>query len=114
MSPQNNAEFFPIITIQKEAKTFVEFVNLRVEFLRFYVEGGFTFRHFQKRAGFGSPNYLKLVMDGERNLAPRSLGKFLKGLYIAPADEAFVRELFRKDFLERAYRDMGPTSGEAA
>ena len=28
----------------------------------------FSFRHFSKQAGFGSPNYLKLVMDGKRNL----------------------------------------------
>jgi uncharacterized protein (TIGR02147 family) len=41
---------------------------------------GFSFRSFARRAGFASPNYLKLVMDGLRNLAPESAEKFGIGL----------------------------------
>lgn len=40
----------------------------------------FSFRYFSKQAGFGSPNYLKLVMDGKRNLSEDAIGKFAKGL----------------------------------
>ena len=40
----------------------------------------FSFRHFSKSAGFGSPNYLKLVMDGKRNLSAEAIAKFAKGL----------------------------------
>ncbi len=40
----------------------------------------FSFRHFSKQAGFGSPNYLKLVMDGKRNLSAEAVFKFAKGL----------------------------------
>jgi uncharacterized protein (TIGR02147 family) len=33
----------------------------------------FSFRYFSKEAGFGSPNYLKLVMDGKRNLSTEAI-----------------------------------------
>lgn len=37
---------------------------------------GFSFRAFSRRANLRSPNYLKLVMDGERNLAPSMAARF--------------------------------------
>lgn len=45
----------------------------------------FSHRYFARKAGVSSPNYLKLVMDGQRNLTKKSLVKFaaalgLKGL----------------------------------
>ena len=45
----------------------------------------FSHRYFAQKAGITSPNYLKLVMDGKRNLTKKSLLKFaaalgLKGL----------------------------------
>jgi uncharacterized protein (TIGR02147 family) len=45
----------------------------------------FSHRYFAQKAGIPSPNYLKLVMDGKRNLTKKSLVKFsaalgLKGL----------------------------------
>jgi uncharacterized protein (TIGR02147 family) len=45
----------------------------------------FSHRYFARKAGLASPNYLKLVMDGQRNLTKKSLVKFaaalgLKGL----------------------------------
>jgi uncharacterized protein (TIGR02147 family) len=40
----------------------------------------FSFRAFARRAGLKSPNYLKLVMDGERNLTPQTAERFAKGL----------------------------------
>lgn len=40
----------------------------------------FSFRAFARRAGLKSPNYLKLVMDGERNLTPQTAERFTKGL----------------------------------
>lgn len=36
----------------------------------------FSFRAFSRRADVRSPNYLKLVMDGERNLTPAMAGRF--------------------------------------
>jgi uncharacterized protein (TIGR02147 family) len=37
---------------------------------------GFSFGDFSKRAGLRSPNYLKLVIDGERNLTPDVAHRF--------------------------------------
>lgn len=46
----------------------------------------FSFRSFARRAGFSSPNYLKLVMDGDRNLAVESAPKFSVGLGLSPEE----------------------------
>ncbi|MEM6927192.1 MAG: TIGR02147 family protein [Myxococcota bacterium] len=37
---------------------------------------GFSYRAFSRRAGIKSPNYLKLVIDGERNLTPKMATRF--------------------------------------
>jgi uncharacterized protein (TIGR02147 family) len=37
---------------------------------------GFSLRAFSKRAGLTSSNYLKLVMDGDRNLTSQAAGRF--------------------------------------
>jgi uncharacterized protein (TIGR02147 family) len=40
----------------------------------------FSYRYFALKAGISSPNYLKLVMDGKRNLSKKSLVKFTAAL----------------------------------
>jgi uncharacterized protein (TIGR02147 family) len=61
-----------------------EYLDYR-EFLRaFYqakkaTEYGFSYRAFSRRAGLRSTNYLKLVMDGERNLTPEMANQFARG-----------------------------------
>jgi uncharacterized protein (TIGR02147 family) len=37
---------------------------------------GFSYRSFSRRAGLRSPNYLKLVIDGERSLSSEMAGRF--------------------------------------
>ena len=37
---------------------------------------GFSYRAFSRRAGIKSPNYLKLVVDGQRNLTPQMAHRF--------------------------------------
>ena len=51
----------------------------------------FSFRHFSKTAGFGSPNYLKLVMDGKRNLSSEAIGKFATGLRLDEHETEFFQ-----------------------
>lgn len=51
----------------------------------------FSFRFFSKQAGFGSPNYLKLVMDGKRNLSADAIGKFAKGLRLDNHESEYFR-----------------------
>jgi uncharacterized protein (TIGR02147 family) len=51
----------------------------------------FSFRTFSKQAGFGSPNYLKLVMDGKRNLSSDAIGKFAVGLRLDNHETEFFK-----------------------
>lgn len=54
---------------------------------------GFSFRVFSKRAGFQSPNFFKLVMDGDRNLTEESLSKFMIGLKLNKQEQEFFHNL---------------------
>jgi uncharacterized protein (TIGR02147 family) len=51
-------------------------------------EYGFSYRAFAKKAGLSAPNYLKLVSDGQRNLAPEMASRFASALGLdgEPAD----------------------------
>jgi len=42
--------------------------------------GHYTYKIFSAASDVRSPNYLKLIMDGERNLSPDSARKFARGL----------------------------------
>jgi len=68
------------------------FLREMVTFLR-VVRPGFSFRSFARKAGFASPNYLKLVTDGLRNLAPESVDKFNKGLGLGKREQEVFRIL---------------------
>lgn len=69
------------------------------EFLRdFYLKkkaqrAGFSFRGFSKRAKLGSPNYLKLVMDGARNLTPEMAARFATACGLEGESHAYFCEL---------------------
>jgi uncharacterized protein (TIGR02147 family) len=54
---------------------------------------GFSYRWFSKRAGLSSPNFLKLVMDGKRNLSPRGAEAFTIALGLVGREATFFREL---------------------
>ena len=54
---------------------------------------GFSFRAFSKKAGFQSPNFLKLVMEGQRNLSPEGLAKFAHGLELNKQEEDYFHHL---------------------
>ncbi len=53
----------------------------------------FSFRMFSKLAGLRSPNFLKLVIDGERNLGADSVGRFAQALALEGADAEFFADL---------------------
>lgn len=75
-----------------------EYLDYRA-YLRAYYEAAkaavpaFSYRYFSRRAGFSSPNYLKLVMDGERNLTADSTRKIIKGLGIDAEAARFFADL---------------------
>ncbi|NJL25103.1 MAG: TIGR02147 family protein [Calothrix sp. SM1_5_4] len=69
------------------------------EFLKDYYEEqkskktGFTYARFSSLAGLGSPNYYKLVMDGQKNLTPTNLVKFSLALKLDDTERDFFEAL---------------------
>jgi uncharacterized protein (TIGR02147 family) len=68
-------------------------------YLRAYYEAAkktrpsFTFRLFSKLAGLRSPNFLKLVIEGKRNLGADSVVRFSDALGLEGADAEFFADL---------------------
>lgn len=54
---------------------------------------GFSHRYFSKKAGFTSPNMLQLVIDGKRNVTPKTVGKFVRGLKLNQQEAEFFASL---------------------
>jgi uncharacterized protein (TIGR02147 family) len=75
-----------------------EFLDYRA-FLRACYEAGkktragLSFRTISKRAGLRSPNFFKLVMDGQRNLGIESVPKFADALGLEGAERDFFADL---------------------
>jgi uncharacterized protein (TIGR02147 family) len=75
-----------------------EFLSYRA-FLRAYYEAakkrtaGYSFRSFSRQAGLKSPNFLKLVMDGERNLGRETIPKFADALGLEGESRQFFFDL---------------------
>ncbi|MBN1131348.1 MAG: TIGR02147 family protein [Chitinispirillaceae bacterium] len=66
--------------------------------LRFY-----SYRLFSQRAGLKSPNFLKLVIKGERNLSKHSVYKFAKAMALAKKETEYFENLIffnQSDLLE--------------
>ena len=53
----------------------------------------FSYRAFSRRAGLKSPNYLKLVMDGDRNLTAPMAGNFADGCGLTGEAKAYFGDL---------------------
>ena len=66
-------------------------------FLRDHYESrkgrGFSFRAFARKANLGSPNYLKLVMDGERNLSGPMAARFARACGLEGDAAAYFEDL---------------------
>lgn len=85
-------------TNQKVAPSVFDFLDFRA-YLRAYYEAhkktraGFSFRTFSKRAGLRSPNFFKLVMDGDRNLGTDTVPKFSDALGLDGTEREFFADL---------------------
>lgn len=53
----------------------------------------YSYRLFARKAKLGSPNYLKLVVDGKRRITDRTLYQFARGLSLSRDEEKYFREL---------------------
>lgn len=54
---------------------------------------GFSYRAFSQRAGLRSPNFLKLVIDGERNLTRPMAERFAKALRLSDDATSYFLDL---------------------
>ena len=74
--------YTPVVS---EAVDVFAYLDFRALLRDFYVRQkagrrGFSYRAFARRAGLASPNHLKRVMDGERNLTTRSVAQYCKAM----------------------------------
>jgi len=53
----------------------------------------FSYRYFSKKAGFTSPNYLKLIIDGKRNLSVEAIPKIANAIELKPSETKFLTSL---------------------
>ncbi|MGM0557952.1 MAG: TIGR02147 family protein [Myxococcota bacterium] len=80
------------------APNIFEYLDYR-EYLRDYYEAGkknlsaFSYRYLARLAGFSSPNFFKLVMDGDRNLSSVSVDKFATALKLDREEKRFFEDL---------------------
>ncbi|MFZ5895069.1 MAG: TIGR02147 family protein [Myxococcota bacterium] len=75
-----------------------DFLDFRAYLRAYYAAAkrarpSFSFRLFSKLAGLKSPNFLKLVMDGERNLGADSIARFAGALGLAAREAEFFADL---------------------
>lgn len=65
------------------------------DFYRFHKRRNtsYSYRLFARKAKLGSPNYLKLVVDGKRRITDRTLYQFARGLGLSRDEEKYFREL---------------------
>jgi uncharacterized protein (TIGR02147 family) len=75
-----------------------DYIDFR-KFLRDHFEASkrtkpqYSFRYFSRRAGLSSSNFLKLVMDGKRNLGAQTLEGFVAALKLDAKEALFFRDL---------------------
>jgi uncharacterized protein (TIGR02147 family) len=54
---------------------------------------GFSYRSFSRRAGLTSPNYLKMVIDGTRNLSPAMAERFAEACSLKGDEQRYFIDL---------------------
>ncbi len=55
----------------------------------------FSYRSFSRDAGFNSPNFLQLVMEGKRNLSTDGIARFAKALQLNKEETRFFTHLVK-------------------
>ncbi|MCO4768683.1 MAG: TIGR02147 family protein [Deltaproteobacteria bacterium] len=55
----------------------------------------YSYRWFSRKAGFGSPSYLKHVIDGDRNLSDDTASRCAKAFELGPQEAKYFRALVR-------------------
>lgn len=71
-----------------------EFLRELIGYLRL-TSRSFSFRKFSRKAGYQSPNFLKLVVEGQRNLSDESIIRFAKAFELSAKEEKDFGHLVR-------------------
>lgn len=78
-------------------KPVLSYLDFREYLKDFYIEkkkdSGFSFRDFAKSAGFSSPVFIKLVIDGKANLASSSITKLCNAMDLKKDDRKYFKHL---------------------
>ncbi len=78
-------------------KTIFEYLDYRLYLKDYYFEkkrmSKFSFREFSKMAGFSSPVFIKLVIEGKSNLRNSSIAKLSHALGLVKTERAFFENL---------------------
>lgn len=61
---------------------------------------GYSYRQFSQAAGFSSPNFLKLVIEGQRNLSVQSIESLIEVLQFTNNQAAYFRALVQMNQAE--------------
>lgn len=81
------------------APSVFDYLDYRAFLRDYYAEKkrtrGLSFRAFSKKAGLGSPNYLKLVMDGDRSLTEPMAERFAAALSLTGEAAEYFIEVVR-------------------
>lgn len=82
-----------------------EYLKRFTDFLK--SEGRFSARTFARKAGFSSPSFYKMVLDGKRNLSSKSLAKITSALELQRREADFFETLVQfNQAVEIASRDQ--------
>lgn len=79
-------------------KSLYIYTNYRLFLADFYTfhkasEGGFSWRIFAKKAGFGSPIFLKQVIDGLKNLSTSSIDRVAQAIELNDEERVYFHAL---------------------
>lgn len=83
---------------QAHRPSIYEYTDYRAYLRDYYVaekarRPAFSYRYFARRAGHTSPNFLKLVIEGKRNLGPASVTAFARALELDAEEASFFNDL---------------------
>ncbi len=86
------------MSVESSAPNLFDYFDYR-DYLQDYYQfhkkrnSAYSYRLFARKAKLGSPNYLKLVVDGKRRITDRTLYQFARGLGLNRDEEKYFREL---------------------
>ncbi len=88
----------PINMRQAHRPSVYEYMDYRAFLRDYYVaekarKPTFSYRYFARKAGHTSPNFLKLVIEGKRNLGPGSVSAFARALELDVEEASFFSDL---------------------